>query len=160
MRTWSLHRQEHSQSQSHLPIAPIICAALQKSTTSSSQLSAVCPLPSGNGKTMAAELPEAGRVALCVAVGCAGILDRLLSFLEGAPARGPVLDAAVLFVVLFVTLTLPMAFLAGVILLNTQVTAAATTPVVLAALRQYVLLVCALLVLLFTAFHFLAAGGW
>lgn len=108
---------------------------------------------------MAAELPEAGMVALCIAVGCAAILERLLSFLEGARARGPVpkLDAAVLFV----TLTLPMAYLAGVILLYTPVTAATGTPVVLAAFRQYVLLVCALLVLLSVASSiFPAAGGW
>jgi hypothetical protein len=96
-------------------------------------------------------------VALCIAVGCAAILEPLLSFLEGAPACGPVLelDAAVLFV----TLTLPMAYLAGVILLYAPVTASAGTPVVLATFRQYVLLVCALLVLLSVASLFPAAGG-
>jgi hypothetical protein len=107
----------------------------------------------------AAEVPEAGMVALLIGYGCAEILKPLLSFLEGSPGRGPVLDAAVLFVVL----TVVMAYLAGVILLylHVHVTPAAGTPVVLAAFRRYVLLVCALLVLLFVvvAFFFLAAGG-
>jgi hypothetical protein len=52
-----------------------------------------------------------------------------------------------------------MAYLAGVILLYAPVTASAGTPVVLATFRQYVLLVCALLVLLSVASLFPAAGG-
>lgn len=91
---------------------------------------------------MAAELPEAGIVALCIAAGCAKILKPLLHFLEGSPARGPALDAAVLFV----GLTIVLSYLAGVVLLYyLHVTLAAGTPVVLAAFRLFLLFVCALL---------------
>ncbi|XP_066374215.1 uncharacterized protein [Miscanthus floridulus] len=106
----------------------------------------------------AAEVREAGMVALLIGYGCAEILKPLFSFLEGAPARGPVFDTAVLFVVL----TVVMAYLAGVVLLYLHATpaSAAGTRLVLAVFRQYVLLVCALLVLfLVVAFFFPAAGG-
>ncbi|CAL5046588.1 unnamed protein product [Urochloa decumbens] len=106
---------------------------------------------------MAAELlpvPELGMVALYIAVGCAEVLKPLLDFLGGDHARSPVLDAAAAAVVI----TVPVAYLAGVMLLYLHVApAAAGAPVAPAALGQFNLLVSALL--LFMAFVFFLAAG-
>ncbi|CAN6202194.1 unnamed protein product [Urochloa humidicola] len=107
---------------------------------------------------MAAELPapELGMVALYIAVGCAEVLKPLLDFLlEGAcAARSPVLDAAAAAVVL----TVPVAYLAGVVLLYLHVApAAAGAALPPAAIGSFSVLVSALL--LFMAFIFFLAAG-
>ncbi|KAF8726470.1 hypothetical protein HU200_019656 [Digitaria exilis] len=103
---------------------------------------------------MAAELPEMAMVALSIAVGCAEILKPLLGFLGEASARNPVLDAAAAVLVV----TLPTAYLAGVVLLYLHVApAGAAAPVPPAALGRFVILVSALL--LFMAFIFFIAVG-
>lgn len=94
---------------------------------------------------MAAEIPELGMVALCIAVGCAEILRPVLDFLSGASARTPMLDAAAAAVVL----TIPMAYLTGVIFLHLHVAPA--------AVGWFAVLVSALL--LFMVFLFFIAGG-
>ncbi|CAL5046590.1 unnamed protein product [Urochloa decumbens] len=119
---------------------------------------------------MAAELPEAGivaepelpvpemgMVALYIAVGCAEILKPLLDFLQGARGRSPVLDAAAAAVVI----TVPVAYLAGIILLYLHVAsaaaAAAGAPMPPAALGRFSVLLSALLLFMASIF-FLAAG--
>ncbi|CAN6164729.1 unnamed protein product [Urochloa humidicola] len=103
---------------------------------------------------MAAELlvPEVGVLIICVAVGGAEILKPLFGFLEGAPARGPALDAAAAAAAI---LALPVAYLAGVTLIYLHVTQAAGAP---AALWPFAVLISS--VLLFMALIlFLAAGS-
>ncbi|CAN6178918.1 unnamed protein product [Urochloa humidicola] len=102
---------------------------------------------------MAAELlvPEVGVLIICVAVGGAEILKPLFGFLEGAPARGPALDAAAAAAIL----ALPVAYLAGVTLIYLHVTQAAEAP---AALWPFAVFISS--VLLFMALIlFLAAGS-
>ncbi|CAN6178919.1 unnamed protein product [Urochloa humidicola] len=100
---------------------------------------------------MAAELPvpELGMVALHIAIGCAGILKPLVDFLGEARERSPVLDAAAAAVVL----TVPVAYLAGVILLYLHIAPAAALPP--AAIGRFAILISALLI--FMAFIFFVA---
>ncbi|CAL5044017.1 unnamed protein product [Urochloa decumbens] len=105
---------------------------------------------------MAAEIPvpELGMVALYIAVGCAEVLKPLLDFVLAANERSPVLDAAAAAVVI----TVPVAYLAGVMLLYLHVAPAAGAPMAPAAIGQFAVMVSALLP--FMAFiFFLAAGG-
>ncbi|CAN6164731.1 unnamed protein product [Urochloa humidicola] len=105
---------------------------------------------------MAAELPvpEMGMVALYIVVGCAEILKPLLDFLGETRERSPVLDAVAAAVVL----TVPMAYLAGVLLLYLHVApAAAGAALPPAAIGSFAVLVSVLLV--FMAFIFFLAAG-
>ncbi|KAG2610145.1 hypothetical protein PVAP13_4KG099600 [Panicum virgatum] len=99
---------------------------------------------------MAAELPEVGMVALCIAVGCAEVLRLLLDFLKGVPVSGPVLDAAAAAAVL----TIPMAYIAGIVFLSssTSMPPQRSRP----RRRSFEVLVCSFL--LFVAFVFFLAG--
>jgi hypothetical protein len=92
-------------------------------------------------------LPDVAKFAICVAVGCACILKPLLDFVNGMSPRSPVLD----FAVAVVTVTLPVTYIAGVILLYIHVTppAAAAKP---GAVRRFADLARALAFALIAAF--------
>ncbi|KAK3128632.1 hypothetical protein QOZ80_6BG0464470 [Eleusine coracana subsp. coracana] len=103
-------------------------------------------------------LPAAAKFAITVAVGCACILEPILTFINGISPRSPVLDAAVAFVLV----VLPVIYLMGVILMYVQVTPQAAAPQPGGALRRFADLACALaflLILALAAFLFLAMAG-
>ncbi|KAK3131865.1 hypothetical protein QOZ80_6AG0512550 [Eleusine coracana subsp. coracana] len=102
-------------------------------------------------------LPAAAKFAITVAVGCACILEPILTFINGINPRSPVLDAAVAVVLV----VLPAIYLMGVILMYVQVTPQAAAPQP-GALRRFADLACALaflLLLALAAFLFLAMAG-
>ncbi|CAN6164730.1 unnamed protein product [Urochloa humidicola] len=104
---------------------------------------------------MARELPvpELALVALYIASGCAGVLKPLLDFLQHTHARSPVLDAAAAAVVL----TVPVAYLAGIMLLYLHIAPAAALPP--AAIGRFAILISALLIFMAFIFFLASAAG-
>ncbi|TKW19683.1 hypothetical protein SEVIR_4G036300v4 [Setaria viridis] len=109
-----------------------------------------------------AELNDAPRFALCVALGVSYIIKPLLEFLEGATPLGPVLHAAVGVVLV----ALPFAYLMSIVLLQLRLAPVQALPPDPAPARRFACLACTMVaaVLVVLAVPLIAlwflAGGW
>ncbi|CAL5046592.1 unnamed protein product [Urochloa decumbens] len=80
-----------------------------------------------------AELNDAPRFALCVALGISYIIKPLLEFLRGAAPPSPAIDAAVAILLV----ALPFAYLVSIVLLQLRL-----APPLPAPARQFACLAC------------------